>query len=49
VGDVDTEDEGEVVRGGGGADGGEAGAVGAVEADGGEAFGGDRGDVRGDG
>lgn len=44
-GDEDAEHEFEVVGGGGGADGAEAGAVGAVQADGGEAFGGDGGDV----
>ena len=48
-GDEDAEDEVQAVGGGGGADGGEARAVGAVEPDGAEAFGGDGGDVAGDG
>ena len=48
-GDEDAEDEFQVVGAGGRADDGEAFAVGAVEADGAEAFGGDGADVGGDG
>lgn len=48
VGDVDAEDEIEVVGLGGGGDGGEAIAVGAVETEGGETLCGYCGNVRGD-
>ena len=47
VGDEDAEKEFQAVRAGGGADVFEAGAVGAVEPDGAESFGGDGGDVGG--
>lgn len=47
--DIDADDEGDAVLRGGGGDVGEAPAVGAVQADGGEALGGDHGDVRCDG